>query len=96
MIIHMIIYSCKNILLHIHVVCYWAFFSRIQEFVAPSLGIVSRYAPMLQTECVILNMGCEKTTNDAIKFSYHFYYLMLNQIFPGLSIKIFSHIAQAR
>ena len=34
-------------------------------------------------------MGREKTTNDAIKFSYHFYYLMLNQIFPGLSTKIF-------
>ena len=27
---------------------------------------------MQQTEFVILTMGCEKTTNDAIKFSYHF------------------------
>ena len=39
----------------------------------PSLRIVSRYGPMVQTECVILTMGCEKMTNDAIKFSYHFF-----------------------
>ena len=41
-------------------------FSRIEEFVVPCLGIVSRYGPMLQSECIILTMGCEKTTNDAI------------------------------
>ena len=81
MIIHMILYSWKNILLHI--VCYSAFF---QEFVAPSLGIVCRYGPMYETECVLLTMGCEKTTTDAIKFSYHF---LLSDDQPGLSTKIF-------
>ena len=40
-------------------------------------------------ECDILTMGCEKTKIDAIKFSYHFYYLMLNRIFLALSTKIF-------
>ena len=40
-------------------------------------------------ERIILTMGWEKTTNDAIKFSYHFHYLMLNQIFLGFSTKIF-------
>ena len=29
----------------------------------------NEYGPMQQTECIILTMGCEKTTNDAIKFS---------------------------
>ena len=36
-----------------------------------------------------LDYGCEKMTNVAIKCSYHFYYLMLIQIFPGLYTKIF-------
>ena len=46
MIIHMISYSCKNILLHI--VCYSAFFQEFKNlnFVAPSLGIVSWYGTM--------------------------------------------------
>ena len=36
-------------------------------------------------------MGCEKTTNDAIKIFYHFYYLMLKQIFRDFLPKFFAH-----
>ena len=51
---------------------------------------------MKQTECVTLTMGCEKTTNDAIKFSYHFLLSDAQPYFPGTFHQDFSHIAQAR
>ena len=51
---------------------------------------------MLQTEFVILTMGCEKTTNDAIKFSYHFLISDAQPDFSGHFHQNFLHIAQAR
>ena len=41
-------------------------------------------------------MGCEKTTNDAIKFSYHFLLSDAQPDFSGTFHQDFSHIAQAR
>ena len=40
--------------------------------------------------------GAKKREMMLLNFLIIFYYLMLNQIFPGLSTKFFSHIAQAR
>ena len=40
--------------------------------------------------------GREKTTNDVIKFSYHFYYLDAQPDFSGTFHHDFSHIAPAR
>ena len=44
----------------------------------------------------VLTLGCEKTTNDATKFSYHFLLSDAQPDFPGTFHQDFSHIAQAR
>ena len=41
-------------------------------------------------------MGCEKATNDAIKFSYHFLLSDPQPDFSGAFHQDFSHIAQAQ
>ena len=46
------------------------------------------------TECVNLTIGCEKTTNDAIKFSYHFLLVGAQPDFSGTFHQDFSLIAQ--
>ena len=62
----------------------------------PNGQMLFRTPYLQQTECVILTMGCEKTTNDAIKYPYHFLLSDAQPDFSGTFHQDFSHIAQAR
>ena len=93
MIIHMILYKCKNVLLQKFAIRH--FFKNLRICSAKFGNIKSVWAHV--TDWMrYLDYGVRKTTNDAIKFSYHFSLSDAQPDFSGTFHQDFSHIAQAR
>ena len=88
MIIHMILYSCKSILLHI--VCYSAFFKNLRICSAKFANSMLVWAHVTDWMRYI-DYGVRKNDKWCYYIFYHFYYLMLNQIFRDFPPRFFAY-----
>ena len=86
MIIHMILYLCKSILLHI--VCYLAFFKNLRIFSAKFGNSKSAWAHV--TDWMrYLNYGVRKNDKWCYEIFLSFLIIWCSTRFPGLSTRIF-------